>query len=1055
MVEQLSSIAHSSTIQTKATCTKRSFQVGVFLISILLITTIFLQLVGHAGINEAASNSNNYSMISDLPIIQISYNGRADPDGIDTKTQYLIITPTEFLSIVEPLAAWKTQKGVYTSIAVLDGSNGINSTYFGHDLAAKIHMFLRDYYNNTPNLKWLLLVGDSEIIPSRLLLTNNASTGAGLENINNFCYSDYYYSALDSTWDNNSNYVYGESGEEDFVPELYVGRIPVGNILEAENAVNNILTYEKDPPIGDWLNKMMLIGALMDRPNILDNPYTQNVDEGYNWYKDNAYEVIRKIWDYIPPQMQDVTFLDYDRIQGGDYSRKNDTLNASNFLSAYNDGASVVNLVSHGNDNGVLHYNGKDGTGNSFDFFFNHDMATNVENGFKLPLVYSSSCTSGNFSETDDSNLEYLISSGDGGAIGFIGATADTYRLEFLEDGKESSFGNWWLNAEFWYRFFNGAGRFRPGEILYDLKADYYLHYTSLENPHTEQTYYKLYRVNQFAYNLLGDPEIPIYTKSPDKLKVEYNTKFSPVYRRSEFTIKVLDNTTGEPVYDADVCLTGENDYLVTRTDQFGNAKFDMTITEPTIYHLTVTAHNYLYHQGTVRVEGQEDLSIKVEDLNFDKNPVPPEATVNISFRIFNNGTSDISDLKVNCYFDAISPENMIDQTKIIKKLRMGEYRNLSVNWTLEAGSHNIIIFIDPYEEIFEFDESNNIVQSMLIENTPPIIINLPDMIIDEDTIALDELDLSQFTWDMDTNELQFFISSISDPDFNITINNTLVSFYPPADWNGTVAVVFGVFDGTSFDFDDLNIFVQPVNDAPVINDTMDWVVQSDNVTVTVDHISVLEDIFVDITAVAYDKDDDTGDLRFGAETKLFQIDPITGRLQFIPGNSDVGTHNINFTVYDGHNQHNRSWRDVTFEILNVNDPPELLVDDHHFIITTGETFEVWITARDEDNDNDTLRFTDDSDLFEIDPTTGHIRFKPKEGQIGVHHVTITVSDGNLSDEVTIMFEIKGALEDPLPALVILMCPVILVIILIILISQEYFKYKRKNKKMFRKKDND
>ena len=78
-------------------------------------------------------------MSSDLPIIQISYNGRADPDGIDTKTQYLIITPTEFLSIVEPLAAWKTQKGVYTSIAVLDGSNGINSTYFGHDLAAKIH----------------------------------------------------------------------------------------------------------------------------------------------------------------------------------------------------------------------------------------------------------------------------------------------------------------------------------------------------------------------------------------------------------------------------------------------------------------------------------------------------------------------------------------------------------------------------------------------------------------------------------------------------------------------------------------------------------------------------------------------------------------------------------------------------------------------------------------------------------------------------------------------------------------------------------------------------
>ncbi|MCK5560624.1 MAG: hypothetical protein KAJ51_08530, partial [Thermoplasmata archaeon] len=392
--------------------------------------------------------------------------------NLDPRTQYLIITPQNFTEALKPLATWKHQKGVFTGIMPLDGPSGINSTYTGPDLPARIHTFLREFYVYAPTLKWLLLVGDSEIIPPRLILTNNI-TGSTIEYLSNNTFSDYYYSALDSNWDNNSNLVYGESGEEDWVPELAVGRLPVNNIDEVFDVVNKILYYEKNPLHGDWFSRTIQCGALMDRPNIIDNLATPQ-DEGYNSYKDNAYEVILKVRKLLPEWMQNYTFLDYDRMDGGEYTKSNDTLNESNVLAPFNLGASTVNFVSKGDDDGVRHYNGS-GSGKIeyvSKHFFNYNTLRKVSNGYRLPLVYTSSCTSANFTETDDSNLEGLITNPIGGAIGFIGATTDTYRLEFYIN--DSSYGNWWLNEEFWRKFYTGEGDYRPGQILYQLKEDYY-----------------------------------------------------------------------------------------------------------------------------------------------------------------------------------------------------------------------------------------------------------------------------------------------------------------------------------------------------------------------------------------------------------------------------------------------------------------------------------------------------------------------------------------------------------------------------------------------------
>ena len=1052
--------------EIKITVKASSFK---FLIAILISLLFLLPMIQSLGVSnlkstpESAPQGHNLEKINTVePNYEQFYSNNADsrrdiPENFraesndyalsfDPLTQYLIILPESFLASIEPLASWKHQKGVYTTIATIDGPNGINSTYIGVDLQAKIQAYLRDFNSSAPNLKWLLLVGDSEVIPTREIKMNNTNSSALLDN---FCSSDYYYSALGTTWDTNNNQIYGESGEEDWTPDLYVGRLPVNNNTELKNTVNKILTYEKSPPAGDWYQRTIQCGALMDRPNELDDLSTFE-DEGYNDYKDNAYEVILKICDYLPAYMENLTFLDYDRINGLEYARINDTLNESAVLTAFNLGASTVNFASKGDDNGVKHYSGS-GLGRieyNSEYYFNHETAKKTTNAYKLPLVYSSSCTSGNFTEEDDTNLEYLITAPTGGAIGFIGATVETYRLEFIEN--DTSYGNWWLDAEFWRKFFTGEGQFRPGEILYRLKEDYYKHFTDTDNdtennPHPEDLYQPLYRVNFFAYNLLGDPEVPIYTSTPTKLTVQHPKIIHPISHEYPLTIKVFDSINNKPVKDADVCLIGKESYMVQTTDINGVARFELVIDEEEILKLTVTAHNHYYYESNITIEVREDLVVHEENIIFDRNPIPPRATVNISIEVKNNGSSELTGIRVNCYadyIDTINPGVILAQDLIIDSISPGTRKIVNLNWTASNGSHTITAVVDVNDEIFEFNESNNIATTMLIENKPPTIFNLPNKKIKEDMPVVDAIDLNDFVWDEDTNELQFYITDISNPDFNITLNASKLSFNPPPNWYGNVTVMVSVYDGTSYDEDEFIIIVDPVNDPPIINETIDWIIQDENITVASDYIAVLEDTLVQIMVVGHDYLDNDTEFIYSSDSPLFEINSSSGEFWFIPSNEDVGVYTINFTLDDGHEENNLAWHQVTFEVINTNDPPELDFISKHFLIV-GDTFELWVEGSDIDK-FDKLEYRDNSKFFDINSTTGQILFKVKDENVGRHEIIIVVSDGNVTKSKNLILEIESAPDEPLDNFYLLLCPSILIIIIIFLFAQEYLRNRSK-----------
>jgi len=116
------------------------------------------------------------------------------------------------------------------------------------------------------------------------------------------------------------------------------------------------------------------------------------------------------------------------------------------------------------------------------------------------------------------------------------------------------------------------------------------------------------------------------------------------------------------------------------------------------------------------------------------------------------------------------------------------------------------------------------------------------------------------------------------------------------------------------------------------------------------------------------------------------------GRVNFTADQSLVGEHLVNYTVTD------RDGLTTTVAVLwavaNVNDPPTLAVAvQTDYEVDEDAPFVLQLEAT--DLDGDALHWTDDCPLFVIGPLSGLISFVPGQSQVGLHTVTVTVSDGN------------------------------------------------------------
>ncbi|MCK4971604.1 MAG: hypothetical protein KAS77_13800, partial [Thermoplasmata archaeon] len=379
--------------------------------------------------------------------------------------------------------------------------------------------------------------------------------------------------------------------EPDWDAEISVGRAPVSDVTEARDVVDKLLNYEKDPQVGDWMRTAVLASSVMNPPNAnVSNAY--DPDHIYNWWEDNAWESIERTLPLIPGNMGQHIIYDYNQIPGGNYTPENDTLNRSSYFNAMDMGSSIMVSVTHGwipTGNGIPHYAG-DGIGFNWSSAFYYNDIPRMTNANQTPFIYFSSCYVGNFTELNDTNFDLLFTKPDGGAIGFVAPTENTYRGE---ENPDASDGNWWMSENFWRHLL--VDGMSPGDALYQMIREYEPHLRDVgANPD-----HPFFQQNHAAYNLIGDPEIPVWTDLPKDLTVLIPNEIYDI----EYEVMVRVTEGPIPLEGARVCFKGEDFYAYGDTDADGWATIMISPTAVgQTVKVTATKQGYRYLQRTMGV---------------------------------------------------------------------------------------------------------------------------------------------------------------------------------------------------------------------------------------------------------------------------------------------------------------------------------------------------------------------------------------------------------------------------------------------------------------------
>ena len=542
---------------------------GLVILVLLTLNPFIFKSFKGPFISETLKTSALPSLnISGLPNINYSTLNAA---WNDQKIEMLIIVnDSSFIDAATPLMEWKNEKGVKTIIL----SN--YSDYQGRDKAEKIRNMIKDFYEKQ-NVKWVLLAGDAEenLIPIREVYNPDVIVVGGQSEYSNWDEylkpTDFYYADLTGSWDDNNNSIWGESAEYNgaideisWTPEVYVGRLPANNPFELSLLINKTLKYETEPYIGNWMNKMLLAGGISTySPPEDEARLTEYIWENYVIDKMNFTHLAKTTSSFTPSVPLAPNSLA--------------SLNNTSFRNEFNSGYSTVIIAGHADPTQI--------TDDSHEVYYRNTDALSSSNVDMPSLFYADACTTSSYDKGDNSIGERLISRADSGAIGYIGGLRVNWYYDYDDELEKLNRANAKL---FWQEFF-AEEKFQQGQALYDSKVVYMNsdYFTSGE-ANMEQEWQ---RKNVLTYNLLGDPELDVYTNIPSKVPNYFN---GSIYEGQCISFQVKDNI-GRIVPQARVNLkTSDGKYRTIYADLNGFVNFRLPLGANENYDVIITGHNVI-----------------------------------------------------------------------------------------------------------------------------------------------------------------------------------------------------------------------------------------------------------------------------------------------------------------------------------------------------------------------------------------------------------------------------------------------------------------------------
>ena len=569
--------------------------------SVLPISILFFN--SHISITASISLLNNNSTLdlSHLPAIsQISW--------YNPKTEMLIISPNDiqFINALEPLKEWRYSIGVKTQILTNF------SDYEGVDTPEKIRNMIKDFYEKE-DIQWVLLAGDAEnsLIPTRYVYNPDTVLTGETEAVGSSTLkpTDFYFSALSGSWDEDEDGNYGESKEYNdngideiiWVPDVYVGRLPADSANELSIMINKTLKYENDPYIGDWMNKMLLAGGISSyTPPEDEARLTEYIWQNYTASEMNFTHLTKTTSSFTPTVPPPPNLLS--------------PLTATSFIDEFNLGYSTVIIAGHGNPSII-----NDASGTTY---YENGNALSSSNVNMPSLFYADACTTSSYDIGDNSIGERLINRADAGAIGYIGGLRVTWYWDYDTYLEKLNRGNAKL---FWQQFFEEK-KYRQGQALFDSKVAYLESDFLTGDRSTIQ--YEWERKNVLTYNLLGDPIVDIYTKKP----INAQNPFDEHYFSGQLINTTIKNILDNSVPYARVHFKSDDGkYHTVYADKDGQAIIRLPDQPNENYSVVITGHNLI----------PTDLSfltipdtIQPEITNITCFPLKPTVSDNMKFNV-------------------------------------------------------------------------------------------------------------------------------------------------------------------------------------------------------------------------------------------------------------------------------------------------------------------------------------------------------------------------------------------------------------------------------------
>lgn len=417
-------------------------------------------------------------------------------DSCKTKG-YLILTTPKYDEEVSVFANWKRTMGFNVSVLSRNDWD-----------AEMIDSTVSNAYCQDSTLRYLLIVGDHEDVPAKesSLLWQTRYVNGVTESYQETHFTDYQYACVTN----------------DSFSDILHGRLSVSTEEEAETVINKIIRYEKTPVFDPIFYKTALHCAYFQddpkkntlgeyvRDGVEDRRFVKTSEDIRDTLKNHHQLTINRVYNTRPqvtPQRWSTSYSYGDSIpvelRRPTFAWDGDSIDIKNNI---NEGVFYILFRDHGVEGGW------------WDPRFTNNQINGLENGNKLPVVFSICCRTGVFAN-ETCLAESFIRKQNGGCVGIYAATAVSYS-GYNDVMSAGMFDAIWPNPPLLIDIPKSNYDMATHEPIYELGGILKQGLIRLEETGYHTSNYRLY--TREIFHCFGDPSMEIITECPNEFLNAY-----------------------------------------------------------------------------------------------------------------------------------------------------------------------------------------------------------------------------------------------------------------------------------------------------------------------------------------------------------------------------------------------------------------------------------------------------------------------------------------------------------------------------------------------------